>query len=70
MTTEITFIDENTSEFQLAHACPTCDGPLEMRVSTDGARSFCARCHVIGRPVLQRDAHQGMTLFHRHIGLA
>lgn len=70
MTTEVRVIDETTAEMQLAHACPVCDGDLELRISVDGARSFCATCHTIGKPRVHRDPHEGWSLDFRAVGRA
>jgi hypothetical protein len=70
MPTEVRVISEGTAELQLAHACPTCDGALELRISPDGARSFCATCHTIGKPRVHKDAHAGYSLQFPHVGHA
>lgn len=54
MNTELRVINEGTAELELPHSCPTCGGALEVRISPDGVRSFCATCHTIGRPRLQQ----------------
>ncbi|MFZ5438428.1 MAG: hypothetical protein ACOZQL_00400 [Myxococcota bacterium] len=70
MTPEVRVIDEGTAELQLPAACPTCEGALEIRISVDGARSFCGVCHAIGRPHLTRDPHQGLQLQFRTVARA
>lgn len=68
MTTEVRVISEGTAELQVPHSCPTCDGALELRISPDGARSFCATCHTIGKPRLHQDPHHGIALYFRDVG--
>ncbi|PZR05561.1 MAG: hypothetical protein DI536_32110 [Archangium gephyra] len=70
MTTEVRVIDETTAEMQLAHACPMCDGDLELRLSPDGARSFCSTCHTIQKPRVPRDPVTGWSLDFLNVGLA
>lgn len=70
MTTEVRVIDETTAEMQLSHACPVCDGDLELRLSPEGARSFCATCHTIQKPRVRRDPHTGWSLDFLNVGLA
>jgi hypothetical protein len=70
MNTELRVISEGTAELQLPHACPTCAGSLELRISADGVRSFCAICHTIGRPRLQQYEQGGFVLDFRDVGAA
>lgn len=66
---EVRVIDEATTELQLPASCPTCEGALEIRLSPEGARSFCGTCHVIGRPRVRRDPHEGLELQFRDFGI-
>jgi len=59
MNSELRVISEGTTELQLPHACPTCAGALEVRISADGVRSVCLPCRTIRRPRL----HQGVDGF-------
>lgn len=43
-------VDERTAELTLTAACPTCGGDVLLRVSPDGARTYCPVCHVIAKP--------------------
>ncbi len=70
MRTELRVIEEGTAEFELPHACPTCGGGLELRISPGTARSFCGSCHIIGRPLLHHDGVKGFSLNFRDVGLA
>ena len=70
MNTELRVISEGTAELQLPHACPTCGGALELRISTDGVRSFCSICHTIGRPRLQQFEQGGFVLDFADLGAA
>lgn len=67
---EVRVIDEGTAELLVPAACPTCEGALEIRISADGVRSFCATCHAIGRPHLSRDPHEGLRLQFKHVARA
>jgi hypothetical protein len=70
MNTELRVISEGTAELQLPHACPTCAGPLELRISADGVRSFCATCHIIARPTLSQYEEGGFVLDFKDLGRA
>lgn len=70
MTTEVRVIDESTAELQLQHACPICEGDLELRLSPEGARTFCATCHMIQKPRVHRDPHTGWSLDFVNVGKA
>ncbi|MDP1823074.1 MAG: hypothetical protein Q8L48_07530 [Archangium sp.] len=70
MNTELRVINEGTAELQLPHSCPTCAGPLELRISADGVRSFCATCRSIGRPRLQQSEMGTFVLDFKDIGRA
>jgi hypothetical protein len=70
MVTELKMVGEGRAEMHLVNACPTCDGAVELRLSSDGARTFCATCHVIRRPDVQRDPHTGLSLHYRDLALA
>lgn len=50
MVPEVTIVDERTAEMTLAAACLTCGGDLLLRLSPDGARTYCPVCHVIAKP--------------------
>lgn len=41
-----------TAETVIAKACPSCDGALALRVSEQGAYTFCSTCHVLSHPKL------------------
>lgn len=60
--TELTVIDEATSEASLPEACPSCDGKLSVRLSPEGIFTFCPQCHLVGRAHLETDANGGTTL--------
>ncbi len=32
------------------HGCPTCEGPVALRISAAGARTVCSACRYFGRP--------------------
>ncbi|MEW5742480.1 MAG: hypothetical protein AB1938_26415 [Myxococcota bacterium] len=49
MVPEVTILNEKTAELTLTAACPTCGGDLKLRVSPDGARTYCPACRVIAR---------------------
>jgi len=70
MTTEVRVISEGTAELQLANSCPSCEGALELRISPDGARSFCAACHTISKPRLRHTPHEGFSLQFRDVARA
>lgn len=70
MSTEVRVINTTTAELELPNACPTCDGPLELRVSPEGARTFCGTCHIIARATVRRDPHRGLSYENRSVGLA
>lgn len=68
---EMKVINEGTAEFELSDACPTCEGTLELRVSSgDGAWTFCNTCHVIGHPKVFRDPKNGYSLQFENVGYA
>jgi hypothetical protein len=50
MVPEVTIVNEHIAELTLTAACLTCGGDLQLRVSPDGARTWCSTCHVIGKP--------------------
>lgn len=50
MVPEVTIVNERTAELTLTAACPTCGGDVLLRVSPDGARTYCPVCHVIAKP--------------------
>lgn len=50
MVPEVSILNEKTAEFTLTAACPACGGDLRLRLSPEGARSWCPTCHLIGRP--------------------
>ena len=60
--TELTVIDEATSEASLPQACPSCDGKLSVRLSPDGIYTFCMQCHLVGRASLETDEDGGTSL--------
>lgn len=70
MNTELRVIKEGTAELQLPNACPSCAGALELRISAEGVRSFCATCHSIGRPRLQQYEQGGFVLDFTAVGFA
>jgi hypothetical protein len=49
MVPEVTILGERTAELTLPGACPTCGGDVQLRLSPDGARTWCPACHVIGK---------------------
>ena len=68
--TEVRVIDEGTAEFELEHACPLCDGKLELRVSADGAWTFCSTCRLISHPKVFRHPEHGYSLSFPSAGAA
>lgn len=70
MENEVRIISEGTAELQLPGACPTCEGPLELRISASSARTFCGTCHTIGKPRVHKDPHSGYSLQFRDVALA
>lgn len=50
MVPEVTIVNERTAEMTLTAACVACGGDLLLRVSPDGARTYCPTCHVIAKP--------------------
>jgi hypothetical protein len=61
MIREVTVIAPGTAETTLPHACVTCGGDLQLRVSPGSARTFCGVCHTILRPRVSFNA-QGLVL--------
>jgi len=47
MVPEVTILGERTAELTLPGGCPICQGDVQLRMSPDGAHTFCAACHVI-----------------------
>ena len=70
MNTELRVINEGTAELQLPHACPSCAGSLELRISAGGVRSFCSTCHTIGRPRLEHHEHGGFVIEFKDVARA
>lgn len=52
----VDIVGEKTAELTLPDACMTCGGPVQLRVSPDGVRIYCARCHTIGKATVQLQA--------------
>lgn len=50
MVPEVTLFGERTAEFTLAGACVACGGDVQLRVSPDGARTWCPTCRIIAKP--------------------
>ena len=50
MVNMVSIVGERIAEMTLPNACVTCGGDLTMRISPDGARTYCGECHVIARP--------------------
>jgi hypothetical protein len=50
MNPEVTILDAQTAELTLTGACVACGGDVLLRVSPDGARTYCAACHAIAKP--------------------
>ncbi|MEW6435398.1 MAG: hypothetical protein AB1730_28210 [Myxococcota bacterium] len=50
MVQEVTIVNERTAELTLTAACVMCGGDVQLRVSPDGARTYCPTCHVIAKP--------------------
>lgn len=69
-TMEVRVIDEGTAEFELDHACPLCEGTLELRVSADGAWTFCSTCRLISHPRVFKHPEHGYSLQFPNAALA
>jgi hypothetical protein len=54
MTPEFRRIADRLTEVSLEHACPFCQGQLELRLSPEGARTVCATCQTINRAEVRR----------------
>ncbi len=50
MVNMVSIVGERMAEMVLPKACTSCGGDLTMRVSPDGARTYCPACHVIAKP--------------------
>lgn len=50
MVNMVSIVGERMAEMTLPKACVTCGGDLLMRVSPQGARTYCPECHVIAKP--------------------
>ncbi len=53
MVNMVSIVGERTAEMTLSNACAVCGGDLSMRVSPDGARTYCADCHLIDKPAVK-----------------
>jgi hypothetical protein len=63
------FTLETPREFELPGGCILCGGDLSMKVSENGAASFCGRCRWISHPHMRR--HEGtVTVVHPAGGVA
>ncbi|MDX2008590.1 MAG: hypothetical protein SFW67_00285 [Myxococcaceae bacterium] len=60
--TELTVIDDATSEAKLPDGCPACGGRLDVRLSADGVFTVCVHCHLLGRAHLVKDEDDGVEL--------
>jgi hypothetical protein len=49
MVPEVTILGERTAELLVPGACPLCGGDVQLRVSPDGARTWCPACRVIAK---------------------
>lgn len=54
MTPEFRRIADRLTEVSLEHACPFCQGVLELRISPEGGRIVCATCQTINRADIRR----------------
>lgn len=59
----VDIVGEKTAEVTLPNACVTCGGPVQLRVSPEGARAYCAVCHSITRATVEWKAG-GLMLSH------
>jgi len=48
----VDIVGEKTAEMTLPNACLTCGGAVQLRVSPDGVRTYCATCHTISKATL------------------
>jgi hypothetical protein len=62
LATELTVIDDTTSEAKLPDGCPACGGRLDVRLSADGVFTVCVHCHLLGRAHLVKDEDDGFEL--------
>jgi hypothetical protein len=69
MVHELKVVGEHTAELQLDHACPVCSGPIQLRLSPEGARGVCVTCQVISTAVVRRD-HAGLSVNFPTVGQA
>jgi hypothetical protein len=49
MVVNVTKVGEGVSEVELPSGCVICGGDLHVRMTADGAMSYCPSCHHIGR---------------------
>ncbi len=60
--TQLTVIDDTTSEAALPEGCPVCRGRLDVRLSAEGAFTVCVHCHLLGRAHFVKVEDEGLEL--------
>jgi hypothetical protein len=61
---------ELVRDVELDEGCILCGGALELRISTNGACSYCRACRWISRPQMQRDEQGHVRVIHPAAGVA
>jgi hypothetical protein len=51
-------------DVKLEQGCILCGGPLELRVSTSGVRTYCRACRWISSPTMERDERGEVHVVH------
>jgi len=53
MVNVVNMVGDHAAETVLKEACPICDGDLQLRISAEGARTWCPTCRLIMHPRVQ-----------------
>lgn len=53
-------VGERIADMKLPKGCPLCGGDVHVRLSPEGARTYCPACHLITKPQLTMSA-EGVT---------
>lgn len=61
--------EQRSAEFSFSEGCPTCSGPVAVRVSPGGTWGYCAECHRLSRPSVVVEGDK-LRLQHRPAGAA